>query len=857
MRFFVLILLIINTYSFSQESEHAGNEFIQPLKEGWFIQDSSRVSVSGAVISTSEFVPEGWFSASVPTTVLAALVADSVYTDIYYGRNLEKIPTEQFNRSWWFRKEFYLSSIRSKKIWIRFNGFVYRANIWLNGRQIATADTTEGVFRRFEFDISDIVKKASKNVLAIEVKPSVRGDLSLGFVDWNPWPPDKNLGIWQSVVLRYSNTVRLRYPSVVTKLNLPDTTQAKLTISVDATNTGYDSVDGKIEAKIGSITVSQNIKLLPGETKKIRFTSERFKKLIINHPRLWWPNNLGKQNLYNLQLIFRINGKVSDKIYTQFGIREVGSYFNNKGYRVFTINGKPILIRGGGWTDDLLLTESPEKVEAKVKYAKTMNLNAIRVEGIWGSDDLYRLCDENGLLMLVGWSCWWEFEGVHTSHQMDLAVKYWKDQILRLRNHPSILVWLYGSDKPPLPDLEKRYVKVLQQYDLTRPYLSSATAKPTEVTVRTGVKMNGPYEWVPPVYWYTDTSHGGAFGFSTEVGPGPEVPPSESVKRMIPPEHLWPIDDVWNFHCGLEGSNFDNLYVYTEAIKNRYGVPKDVNDYCDKSQLINYEGIRAMFEAYGRNKFLATGVIQWMLNSAWPSMIWQLYDYYLLPGGAFFGAKEACEPLHVQYAYDNQSVYVVNSFYRSFDDLKVYVRIFNDNFAKMFDKEISVSVNQNESRIVVKLPEIEGLSRTYFLDLRLFNKKGKQISSNFYWLSTKPDVLEEKNSNWYMTPVKSYADFKSLQDIPKVQLKVHSRFEKRGSNQIAHVIIKNPTKRLAFFVHIDIIKGSEGLSVVPVYWDDNYFSLLPGEEKNINAYFATADLNGKKPVVKVTGWNVK
>ena len=408
-----------------------------------------------------------------------------------------------------------------------------------------------------------------------------------------------------------------------------------------------------------------------------------------------------------------------------------------------------------------------------------------------------------------------------------------------------------------MPELEKRYVKVLQQYDSTRPYLSSATAKSTEVTGPTGVKMNGPYEWVPPVYWYADTTHGGAFGFSTEVGPGPEVPPLESVKRMIPPDHLWPIDDVWNYHCGLAASNFGNLHVYTEAITNRYGIPKDAKDYCDKAQLINYEGIRAMFEAYGRNKFLATGVIQWMLNSAWPSMIWQLYDYYLLPGGAFFGAKEACEPLHVQYAYDNHSVYVVNSFYRSFDDLKVHVQVFNDNFIRKFEKELPISVGQNESKIVLKLPEIEGLSRTYFLDLRLLDKKGRQISSNFYWLSTKPDVLDEKHSNWYMTPVKSYADLKGLQDLPKVSLEVQSAFEKKGSNQIAYVVVKNPTKGLAFFVHIDITKGTKGASVVPIYWDNNYFSLLPGEEKRVSARFATADLNGEKPVVKVTGWNVK
>ncbi len=863
----LLFLIVFVSCAPSQKPKRVGNQFRRLLQKGWVIQDSARVAAGGEMISTAAFKPNDWLPASVPSTVMAALVADGVYKNIYYGMNLAEIPTQQFQHPWWFRKAFQLSEEKKdEKIWLRFNGIVYRANVWLNGKKIVSADTMAGAFRRWEFDVTDAVRKKGENVLAVEVYPPKPGDLSIGFVDWNPPAPDKNLGIWQAVELRFSAPVKLRHPYVITKLNLPKLDQAKLTITAEAANSSGNPVTGTAEIRIGDLTVAQTVKLAAGEVREIVFDPAKFKALIFRNPRLWWPNLAGPQNMYDLQFTFLINGEVSDRISTRFGIREVGSYFDKKGYRVFTVNGKPILIRGGGWTDDLLLADTPRTLRAKVGYAKAMNLNTIRLEGVWGTDDLYRLCDENGLLVWVGWSCQWEWEnligtasdefgGIQTPLQMDLAVRSWKDQILRLRNHPSILVWLYGSDKPPRPALEKRYLEVLKRYDPNRPFLSSAAGKPTEVTGPTGVKMNGPYAWVPPVYWYADSTRGGHFGFNTETGPGAEVPPLESVKKMIPPAHLWPIDDVWNFHGGR--GNFKNFHFYTKAISERYGAPVDVQDFCKKAQVINYEGIRAMFEAFGQNKFTATGVIQWMLNSAWPSMLWQLYDYYLMPGGAFFGAKKACEPLHIQYDYGDRSIYLVNGFYSAFDNLLVRVRVFNENLHEKFEQEMPVSVGENESKFVLKLPEISGLSQTYFLDLRLADKKGKEIGSNFYWLSTKPDILDEKNANWFVTPTESYGNLKDLQNLPAVRLVVQSKFEKKGENQIARVTVKNPTDKLAFFVHVTVEKGSTGASVLPVYWDDNYFPLLPGEVKKISARFAAADLDGQEPVVKVTGWNVE
>ncbi len=854
--FLILMLMLISI--FPDCSTTGDNEKLQDtriLDTGWVIQDWAKVADAGNIISSPGYNTTGWYAATVPATILAALVRDSVFKNIYYGKNLEKIPKEPFLHPWWFRKTFNLENNGSQKVWLRINGIIYRANVWLNGQKVADADTLEGVHRIVEIDITPFVHKDMANILAIEVFPSHHGDLSIGFVDWNPWPPDNNLGIWQPVELHYSDFVHVRYPQAITKLNLPSLDTAQITLSVEVANTGTSQVKGTLEAYVNKIKISRPVRLAPHETKKVVFDPEHFPLLTMADPPLWWPYQLGPSNLIDLDFIFKIKGETSDKVHTRFGIRETGSYLDKKGHRVFTINGKPILIRGGGWTDDLLLADTPDRLKAKILYAKAMNLNTIRLEGLWGTDDLYRICDEEGILLMAGWSCWWDFEGVKTPHQMNLAEKYWRDQLRRLRNHPSIFVWLYASDQPPVPKMEKKYLTILEQEDPTRPYLSSATARATDITGPTGVKMNGPYEWVPPVYWYADTSRGGAFGFSTEVGPGPEVPPLESVKKMIPPDHLWPIDEVWNYHCGK--GNFDNLRLYTRAIARRYGQPTGIKDYCRKAQAINYEGIRAMFEAYGRNKFKATGVIQWMLNSAWPSMIWQLYDYYLMPGGAFFGAQRACEPVHIQYSYDDHTVWIVNNYLRPFEHLKAQIDLFDINSTKRFNKHFYVSIRENESKCVMKLPEIKDLSETYFLRLLIFDRDSTVISRNFYWLSRQPDVPDYNRGNWYVTPTKQYADMKELQHLPTNIIESKFAYEAKGKTGHATVTLKNTSNKIAFLIVMKLKRKENKSLILPIYWEDNYISLMPGEERTIKATFTLKKPLEKEPILEITGWNIR
>jgi exo-1,4-beta-D-glucosaminidase len=424
----------------------------------------------------------------------------------------------------------------------------------------------------------------------------------------------------------------------------------------------------------------------------------------------------------------------------------------------------------------------------------------------------------------------------------------------RLRSHPSLLVWLNGSDNPPPADVEKMYLNVEQQCRWPNPIVSSATARPTSVTGESGVKMTGPYEYVAPAYWLEDTKRGGAYGFNTETSPGPAVPPVESLREMLPKEHLWPIDDWWNFHAG--GGNFRNIRVFTDALNARYGTATGLEDFAFKSQLMAYEGIRAMFEAFSRNKYTSTGVIQWMLNNGWPSLIWHLYDYYLRPAGGYFGAKKAMEVLHPMYSYVDHSIWVVSSQYRDAKGLKLTARIYNMDMTEKFSRQATLDAAADSTKQVLALPEIQGLSPVYFLLLRLEDGSGKLVGSNFYWLSTKPETLAWDRSTGFVTPTATYADYTALQQLSKVTLKVASQTERKGQDVVTHVTLENPGKNLAFFIRLKINKGTGGQEILPVLWQDNYFSLLPGEKREVSAVYRARDLGTSTPVVEVSGWNV-
>ncbi len=852
------------------------------LSDHWMILSSAEEKHSGAEISVPGFPVKNWYYAEVPSTVLGTLVKNNVYRDLYVGTNMEKVPEEQFHVPWWYRTEFDLEPEQADKtVLISFDGINYKGDIWLNGKQVAGKEEVTGAFRRFRFDISAFVVPG-KNILAVEVTPPGPGDFSTGFVDWNIDPPDRNMGIFREVTLHINGGVSIDHPFVQSQFNADHPDHASLTITTSLVNHEKKKITGVLKASIDSLKIEKEITLQPEENKSVVLDPEEYLELNIQHPQLWWPNNLGNPSLYKLELTFETEGNISDKNELAFGIRKVEDFFEN-GHRGFRINGHKVVIKGAGWTDDLLLMDTHESLEAQIAYVRHLNLNTIRMEGFWGKDQyLYDLCDRYGILMMVGWSCHWEHEkflgkpadpkygGIIEPEDIALMSRAWEDQILWLRHHPSILVWGMGSDKLPHPEAEKKYAEILRKYDPSRPYLNSTGGVGSDQGVITevelvsdisgssGMKMLGPYAYTPPIYWYTDKNFGGAYGFNTETSPGANVPPLESIKRMIPPDHLWPVDEVWEYHCGKE--DFHTLDRFLTAVEKRYGKPEGVEDFAFKAQVLNYELMRPMFEAFQVNKAKAMGVIQWMLNSAWPNMYWQLYDSYLMPNGAFYGARNACKPLHLAYNYGDNSIRLINDHFYPVREMNAHIRVLDIQSKVLLDETVSAACDAEDAVKIYDLKIPENISTAYFLDLRLYDDKDRETDRNFYWLSQKQDVLdyEYEFEDWpFYTPSKEYADYRALHKLKKVKPDVKYRLEKKNNGMHLLVELTNKDKELAFFTELSVLSGKDGLTYLPVFWDDNYVTLLPGESVKLKVTVPVNIKKEDKPVIKVSGWNVE
>src|SRR5208337_3446661 len=398
-----------------------------PLREGWALQSSAKVTATGATISGAAFKTSDWIQAKVPTTVVAAQVKSGRLPDPFYAMNLRQYPgvsypvgfnfsnipmppDSPYAVSWWYRKEFSLPDrFAGKTVWLNLRGINYRANIFLNGKQIATSKDVAGAWRTYEFNVTSAVKPGA-NVLSVQVWAPTENSLAITFVDWNPAPPDKNMGLWREVYLTSSGPVALRYPTVVSKLNPPANDHAQLTVTAQLKNGTNQPVKGKLKGQIENVKFEQEVELAPNEVRDVTFTPDKFEQLVFSNPRLWWPAQMGKVFLYPLTMEFAVNGAVSDRSASQFGIREITSDFNSVGARAFHINGKNILIRGGGWTTDMMLRENSQRLKDEFRYVRDMGLNTIRLEGKLETQEFFDLADRQGTLVMAGWCCcdFWE-----------------------------------------------------------------------------------------------------------------------------------------------------------------------------------------------------------------------------------------------------------------------------------------------------------------------------------------------------------------------------------------------------------------------------------------------------------------
>ncbi|MBN1983405.1 MAG: hypothetical protein JW795_17845, partial [Chitinivibrionales bacterium] len=580
-----------------------------PLKTGWMMQSSQKLSCFGNTISRPSFQPHDWYPVSVPQTVVGGLFENKVIDDPFYDEVMKQMQgfkrsalshfsfhhmpdSSPFRHSWWYRTEFCLSQkneITNKRVWLRINGINNCANLWINSRRCAGNDYITGSFRWFFFDVTSFIDTDGMNALAVELFAPQPDDLCITFIDWNPVPPDDCMGIWQPISIEVTGPGIMKNPWVNSEVQLNDCLKADLCLQVDIENTTDKPMNGVLRGVLADRPFAQEVQLPQYSTSKLKLRCEDFSQFRMENPRLWWPYQLGEPFLYSVELNFEIDGVVSDTYQGTFGIRQVSSRINEHGSRLFTVNGIDLLIRGAAWSPDLLLRQSEQRDRIDIAFLKTMNLNALRFEGHFGSDHFWRLCDREGILVFAGWPCCtqWERWEYWKPGDYQIAEQSLRSQLYRLRNHPSLTCWLYGSDYPPPEPVERLYLSVLEQLYPQLPTLSSASAHAAAFSGRSGVKMSGPYTFVPPQYWYDPSKPGVAYGFNTETGPDVCIPVIDSLKKMFSSDHLKPGCDAWNHHAGLAAFRMTDLIQ--EAIEKRYGQPDDIEDFARVSQVLSYE----------------------------------------------------------------------------------------------------------------------------------------------------------------------------------------------------------------------------------------------------------------------------
>lgn len=849
----------------------------------WQVQSTAVAGDDGAVVSSPAYRADGWYVAPPRSTVMGALLSNGRYPDVCFSTRLSEVDRSLFAVPWWFRTTFSVTGDAYTAI--RSDGVIPRADLFVNGAKVAGSDVIAGAYTTNCFEVSDLLRPGQNSAAFLVHPGNPNTDLSIGWVDWNRWPPDDNMGIWRDVWLLGSGPVRLSDLRVSSVLE-EDLSSARLEVTARLSNLSGSGTTVRVVAALSlrggppgaSVNVADDVWLEPSGETVIRLSTAQHPELLLRSPEVWWPIGEGSQPLYDLELTASVDDRLSDAATTGFGVRSVTSHIEPGGGRRFVVNGRPLQVRGAGWCPDLFLRDDPQRRADEVSYAADIGLNTIRLEGKLEQPEFFDLTDETGMMVLPGWECcdkWEAHAGTGgepwDDHDFEVAERSMASEAFRLANHPSVIGFLIGSDFPPEPRAARAYLRALETAGWDLPIVPSATVEGSEAAGPSGMKMTGPYAWVPPDYWYRrDAELGGAVGFNSEASAGNNIPRLPSLERMMAPgelDELWRVPGAAQFHAGPAGE-FESVELFHRALSARYGPPASLRDFARKAQLASYEAVRAQFEAFGsRNADVApaTGVIYWMLNSAWPSLNWQLWDHFLDPGGAYFGAKKANEPVHVQFAYDERAVEIVNRTGADLSGLTVRATVRDIDGSPRWTSGAEVeAVRAGETLAVIDVPEPEAGGPTYFLDLGLLDDSAALVSRNVYWLSTIPDVLALDETNWKYTPVASFADLRGLETLSPPELAVAASVRDEGPGAVVTVEIANRGGAgvPAVGVHVSVLRtGGPTELVAPILWNDNDIVLFAGESMTLAASFGASGSRSAPPaggelLVEVDAFNL-
>jgi exo-1,4-beta-D-glucosaminidase len=894
---------------------------------GWQVQSTDQAGQDGAAISDPRFGTGSWLhvrpdDAGAPGTEVNALLQNGRCPGVFFSTNMKRcfgymaaigrdtIP--MFAVPWWFRTTFHSAKGRGRHARLVVNGVVGQADVWCNGHLVASRATVQGAFTQYSFDITRDLRRG-RNALAFRLSPNDPTRMfTLDNVDWTQIPPDNNTGIQFPVQLHTSRALELSDAHVVQD-NAPDLSSSALTLKAQVANDTGVTQTGKLTAVVtsptgGSIEIRRAVRLAPGANQTVSLTPATYPQLKISHPKVWWPYQMGGQPLYRLRMSIGGDRGGGDGQSETFGIRTIStrlvgaSPIAPSGSRQFLVNGRPFVFRGGGWSEDLFLRYSAADTAHQIALIKNLGLNGIRTEGKEMPKNFYQRMDRAGILIDAGFQCCdaWQLpddgKGV-TAHDYQVLQNSALAIGRRLRNHPSILNFSW-SDNAPIPRQEQVSLAGFKQADFQEPLIASAEYKSTPTLGPSGEK-EGPYDWVPPSYWY-DTTHydpgdssrtnvGGAWAFDSEASAGATVATLDSIRRFLSPFEqaaLWQQPDYNQYHLNYEpdlpgpangGYSFGTLHDLDRAIKARYGAWSSLPQYVQEAQVQNYETQRAQFEAYidhsNRAHAPSTGIVYWQLNKGWPTLLWDLYNNDYDQAGSYFGALKANRPLHAIYAYDTGSVSVANLTGGPVTGLSVQARVYGVD-GKLLDHQSADNLQVASQGVTEGVIHPTVPARTtppqkaqaYFVEL-LLSRGGRTLDRNVYWLSTQADTV-----NWAKTignpqaTMTSYADLTALQGLhpEKVSVTAHTSAHPAGGADTAVTITNtSTTPGAAFFIRADLRRGNAAGTpapgdnqVRPVFWNDNDVTLWPGESQTLHVHYRRSELQGTSAVVSVYGWNV-
>ena len=811
----------------------------------WKVQRASEVTASGEEISKPSFSPENWIVATVPGTVLSSYKNIGAIADPNYADNQLQVSESFFWSNFWYRDEFEVpEGFKQDRLFLNFDGINWKANVFLNGKKLGRI---EGAFMRGKFDVTDLVVPG-KNVVAVEIirnnhigaikeKNKQSTDFNGGILgadnptfhatigwDWIPTVRGRNIGIWNDVFLTSTGKVTVADPLVTSVLPLPDTTSATLTAEVIVKNHDANTVNGTLEGKVGDITFQQPVSLAAGEEKTVVFDVKDFPQLKMENPRLWWPKGYGAPNLYDANFTFKVDDKVSDAKDFKVGIRQMTFNEDNHILSLF-INGRRFIGRGGNWGfGESNLNYRGREYDIAVAYHADMNFTMMRNwVGMIGDEELYEACDRHGIMI---WQDFWLANPADgpDPYYPEMFIANAEDYVKRIRSHASIGLYCGRNEGFPPEQIDKALRRIIKEDHPDIHYISSSA---DDV-----VSGHGPYRMLPAKEYFTLKT--GNDKFHSERGM-PNVMTYESMLRTFSPEGIWPQDNEWGMHdYTREGAQ--GCTSFNEIIAKGYGEPQSAKEFACLAQWVNYDGHRSLFESRSQNR---KGLLMWMSHSCWPSMVWQTYDYYFEPTAAYFAIKKASEPLHIQWNPATDEVEVVNYSAGTHKGLTAKVQVLNMDASVAWEKEATVDSNEDTTDKCIKLEFPENLSKVHFIKMTL-TEDGKVVSDNFYHRS-----LEENN-------------YQDLCQLAKVALQSATTVDKNADGTWSAVsVIENKTSTPALMIRLNVVGGKDDQQILPVFYSDNYFSLLPGEKKEVRMSWRDEDTRGNEGKVLITGYNVE